>query len=175
MKKLSPKGIKTLKLVHIVLSAMWFGGGVAVTLMPILRSKYSNDAAYGIYIAMQFVDNAVIIPGAVGSVITGLIYSLFTGWGFTKHRWITCKWIFTVAMIIFGAAFLSPWVTNNCEMLKQGTSVLTQMPFLQNENNLKVGSVVQTICVVGIMMLSVFKPFSKKQPLNLNKPQKQIV
>lgn len=41
----------------------------------------------------MFIDYAIVIPGAILAVATGIIYGIFTKWGFFKHRWITVKWI----------------------------------------------------------------------------------
>jgi hypothetical protein len=38
------------------------------------------------------VETILRIPGAIGSLLSGLVYSLFTYWGWFKHRWITVNW-----------------------------------------------------------------------------------
>ena len=47
---------------------------------------------YGINLSMKLIDDFVIIPGGVGSLLTGLLYSIFTNWGWFKHKWVTTKW-----------------------------------------------------------------------------------
>lgn len=57
---------------------------------------------YGINLSMKFVDDWIIIPGAMGSLLTGVLYTVFTRWGWFKHRWITVKWAITIFGILFG-------------------------------------------------------------------------
>jgi dethiobiotin synthetase len=36
---------------------------------------------------------------ALATLIEGIVYSFFTNWGFTKHRWILWKWLMTVVLV----------------------------------------------------------------------------
>ena len=76
----------------------------------------------------------VVILGAFGCLITGLIYSSFSNWGFFKHTWLILKWIITVAAILFGTFFLGPWETTMMEISgKLGMSSLSDQTYLYNE------------------------------------------
>ena len=55
---------------------------------------------------LKVIDDYLIIVGAVGCVLTGILYGLFTNWGFFRHRWITIKWLLTVLMVAMG---IFPW------------------------------------------------------------------
>lgn len=173
MKKLNSKGIKVLKLFHIVLSAMWLGGAIGVTLLTFMRSHYSEDVVLGLYTAMKLVDDVVITPGAMGAAITGLIYSIFTGWGFFKHKWITLKWAITILQIILGAGFLARWVNSNYALLHEKAFALTNTVFLQNENMIKVVGLVQITLILVLMILSILKPFSVNQARSGNNTEYQ--
>lgn len=86
--------------------------------------------------------NIVVIPGAIGSLLTGLLYSLFSNWGFFKHNWLTFKWIVTVTAILFGTFFLGPWETAMMEISgKIGLASLTDSAYLYNQQmNLMFGT-----------------------------------
>ena len=51
---------------------------------------------------MRLIDDIVVIPGAILTVVTGVIYGMFTNWGFFKHKWIIVKWILGITIIIVG-------------------------------------------------------------------------
>jgi hypothetical protein len=70
---------------------LWLGGAVALTLMNFLLRADDGMQLYGINISMKLIDDFVIIPGGVGSLLTGLLYSIFTNWEWFKHKWITTK------------------------------------------------------------------------------------
>lgn len=98
--KLSSKGQKILKAVHILTAVCWVGGALSLFALNHFTGDFAfGDNAYGLNYAKHAVDVAVvIIPGAVGCFLTGLCYSLFTPWGFFKHGFIAAKWILTLAL-----------------------------------------------------------------------------
>ncbi len=72
---------------------------------------------FGINRSIRHVDLlVVVIPGAFGWLATGLIYGIFSHWGFFRHDWLTCKWAITVAAILFGTFFLDLWETRMMEI-----------------------------------------------------------
>jgi hypothetical protein len=53
------------------------------------RGVTDGRVLFGINRSIHHVDMAVVvIPGACGCLITGLIYSVFSNWGFFKQRWL---------------------------------------------------------------------------------------
>ena len=48
------------------------------------------------YPAMQLITRLVVVPLAIGSLLTGLIQSLGTPWGLFRHYWIVVKLLLTV-------------------------------------------------------------------------------
>ena len=104
MKKLNANGLKVLKIVHLFFVAIWVGGNISAVLLSFMPLIAQDNTLLGIYLAMEFIDYFVIIPGSLGCLITGIMYGIWTRWGFFKFKWISAKW---VVMIIqrrfFGA------------------------------------------------------------------------
>lgn len=73
-----------------------------------LKADVQNGGVlFGINQSTHHVDMLVIvIPGAIGCLITGLIYGIFTNWGFFKHNWMMFKWTITVTAIFLGTVSL---------------------------------------------------------------------
>lgn len=46
---------------------------------------------------LKFLDDYMVIVGANGCLLTGLVYSIFTNFGFVKFRWVTIKWLLTLS------------------------------------------------------------------------------
>ncbi len=105
-------------------------------------------------------DMTVVIPGAIGCLLTGLIYSLFSNWGFFRHRWLTFKWIFTVSAILFGTFFLGPWETAMMDISGRiGIASLHDTEYLWNQRmNLLFGSL-QVTLLFATLFISIFKPW----------------
>ena len=87
MPRLKAKGLKWLKGFHMIAVSCWVGGAVALILLYFLKEGVTDgEVLYGINQSIHHVDMAIIvIPGAFGCLLTGLIYSLFSNWGFFKH------------------------------------------------------------------------------------------
>ncbi len=168
MKKLGPKGLKWLKGIHLLCVACWIGGAISLLSLYFLKNDVSDGAVlYGINRSIHHVDMLIIvIPGAIGCLLTGLIYSVFSHWGFFKHHWISFKWIVTVAIILFGTFFLGPWETTMMEISgERGMAALTDPAYLYNQRmNLIFGSLQAAVLVVTLFV-SIFKPWKKhKRP-----------
>jgi len=164
MIKLNANGLRWLKAFHLLAVSCWVGGAVSLILLYFIKTGISDGGVlYGINRSIHHVDMAVVvIPGAFGCFITGLVYSTFSNWGFFRHRWLIFKWIVTVIAILFGTFFLGPWETEMMKISgKTGLSSLTDAEYLYNEKmNLFFGTVQVSVLIITIF-ISVFKPWKK--------------
>ena len=99
--KLKKTGLKWLKMLHLICVCCWLGGALALFAINLHQSQASSQAMLnGMNLSAHLVDVwIIIIPGANGCLVTGLIYGLFTNWGFVKHRWIAVKWLLTIPVL----------------------------------------------------------------------------
>jgi len=166
MPKLGPKGLRWLKGFHLIAVACWVGGAVSLLLLYFIKQGVTDGGVlYGINRSIHHVDMAVVvIPGAFGCLLTGILYSTFSNWGFFKHQWMVLKWIVTVAAILFGTFYLGPWETTMMEISgKLGISALTDPPYLYNQRmNLLFGAL-QCLVLMTTVFISIFKPWKKKE------------
>ncbi len=166
MPKLKAKGLKWLKGFHLIAVSCWVGGAVALILLYFLKGGVTEGGVlYGINQSIHHVDmSVVVIPGALGCLMTGFIYALFSSWGFFKHTWLTFKWIVTVAAILFGTFFLGPWETSMMEISGEiGISSTSDPAYLYNEKmNLIFGAIQVTVLMITIF-ISIFKPWKSKK------------
>jgi hypothetical protein len=161
MAKLGASGRKVLRTIHLIMAGLWIGGAVGLNLMIIgLQSAESDGQLLGFNLACKFMDDAVLIPGAMGCLITGFIISLKTNWGFKKHRWVLIKWFLTVFCILFGTFYLGPTV-NDQPLISgaEGLAALANPEYMNNYYSSLKGGLFQVICLVFMFYLSVFKPF----------------
>jgi len=116
---------------------------------------------YGINQSIHHVDMAVVvIPGAIGCLLTGLAYSTLSNWGFFRQRWIIIKWIITISAIFFGTFFLGPWETAMMKISGElGLASLADQEYLYNQRmNLWFGTL-QCLVLLLTVWISVFKPW----------------
>ena len=162
MNKLSSKAQRWLKSVHVFFACLWVGGAITITLMNFFINASDGMQLYGINLSMKFVDDFIIIPGAVGSLLTGLIYSLFTNWGWFKHNWIIVKWVINMTGVIFGTFWLGPWLNSLPPMAKdQGLQALTNKTYIYNQDMLYCWGTFQAATIIFALFISVLKPWKK--------------
>lgn len=164
MIRLSAKGLRWLKGLHLLAASCWIGGALSLITLYFLKSGVDDGGVlYGVNRSIHHVDtNIVVLPGAIGSLMTGLCYSLFSNWGFFRQRWLTVKWITTVTAIIFGTFWLGPWETAMMEISgKLGMAALQDPAYRHNQlMNLAFGAL-QTATLAVLVFISVFKPWKK--------------
>ena len=162
MRKFGPTGLKWLKGIHLFTVCCWIGGAVSLLLLyPLKDGVNDGGVLFGINQSIHHVDMAVVVvPGAIGCLLTGLVYGIFTRWGFFKHGWMIYKWILTVAAILFGTFYLGPWETEMMDISgKLGLDALKDEAYLYNQAmNLWFG-LLQVLFLVLTVFISVFKPW----------------
>jgi len=163
MKKLSSKGMKTLKTFHLLLVMMWVIGVLAMSMLFLLKP----DTGEGLYTTLNiilFIDDVFVVPGALLTVVTGIVYGIFTNWGFFKHRWITIKWIVSILVILVGTFYFKPHLDAAIEAADQirntGIYAFSDIPDTQIN---QYSSFLQGIALVVLVVISVFKPWKNKK------------
>jgi hypothetical protein len=161
--KLSTKKQKWLKVLHIYLGGIWGGGAASLFAIHCMYPANSGAELYARNMAMIFIDNYIIIPAAIGSCMTGLIYSHLTKWGYTKYYWVMAKWILTIAFITIGFFWLIPWL-NNMLVISEAirySPVIDSSSFDVAMSVHFAMTVLQTILLFFVVMISVFKPWGR--------------
>ena len=165
MQKLGKNGLKWLKGFHMLTVSCWIGGGVALFLLYFLKDGVDDGRVlYGINQSIHHVDMLlIVIPGAIGCLLTGLIYGFFTNWGFFKHNWLIFKWILTVLTILFGTFFLGPWETEMMNISGDlGLTALSDPAYLYSQNMNFIWGGLQTFLLMVTVFISIFKPWKSK-------------
>jgi hypothetical protein len=163
MKKIKGSGIKILKIIHLLFSFMWIGGGLCMVLLLLTTTPLESHEMYMRSFALKMVDDYLVIPGALGCFFTGIIYGIWTNWGFFKYKWITVKWILCVAMILSGTFLMGPWVNGNVYQI-QDISKYTpdNSEFFYNVSQTIIWGSIQVSSLLIVVIISVFKPWKSK-------------
>ena len=165
MYRLGVKGRKWLLSVHIFFSCMWAGAGICLIGLAVsILGGISPQAVPGINVAMKIIDDFIIIPAAFGALLSGLIFSLWTHWGFFKHYWVIIKWIGNFGGILFGTFWLGPWVNGMVSIaMTEGAGVYTNAAYLCMLKSNVIGGGIQVSSLVFLIFVSVMKPWAKRK------------
>lgn len=166
MGNLNARGQRILKIFHLICAGLWIGGAVALNLMiAALGPARSGAELLGYDVARKFVDDLIIIPGAMGCLLSGLLISILTPWGFFKHRWVTVKWILTVACILFGTFVLGPMINGQPPIsLALGLEALADPVYTANRDHNLLWGILQALLIFFMVVISVLKPWKKAAP-----------
>lgn len=149
---------------HILSASVWIGAVVVLFLLSLLSFWIQHPAQLVfLHDALRMIEYWMIIPPAFASLISGGLLSWKTKWGFFQFRWVTTKWIATVSLILFGALFLNTWIEGTAALSKQVGLASWQNPTYKLYFRLHMVFVpVQWLVLVGMLFLSVFKPWGKR-------------
>lgn len=164
MKKLGSKGLKVLKTLHLIFAMIWTTGAIAMVLVTFLAKAELGDELHMKYSILLLIDNWLIITGAMTSLAIGIVYGVFTNWGFFKHRWIIVKWIITVAEILFGTFAYHPWLIRNLEIIGQlKEEAVHNAEYMTNNTWMEISGFFQAGLLLFLIVISVFKPWKAKK------------
>ena len=166
MKKLSPKWTRLLKFLHIIFVSLWLVGVISIVIIILLSDPNDSMELYGINLSLLIIDDFIIIPGAIGTVLTALVYSIFTHWGWFKFNWLKGKWIITGLGMFLGAVFLRPWLVEMVDISKDlGIDALDDSRYVFLQNMIILMGIFQVIIILIAFYLAVFKPWNKKKKM----------
>ncbi|NDV82722.1 hypothetical protein D0T87_12125 [Bacteroides sp. 51] len=149
---------------HIFFAFSWIIGGVVLCVLAFVTHPETGGELYMRSRILQIVDDYFIVCGALGALITGLIYSIWTNWGFFKHPWIIVKWVMTILQMVFGTFVLGPYINDNVIIASQlRDAALTDPAFLANVESTQLWGTVQVSLLIVLIVISVQKPWKKSK------------
>ena len=160
MKQIKGGGLKILKAAHLAFACMWVGGALGLMALLLAASPQESHEMYMRSRAVEILDDWIVIPGAMGCLLTGLIYGVWTSWGFFRHRWVAVKWMLTVTMILVGTFLMGPWVDGNVYPVADIAKYAPDnKAFFDNVSNTLLFGYGQVFCLMAVVVVSVFRPW----------------
>jgi hypothetical protein len=151
---------KWLKVWHLVFVTIWLGSALALLAGQIWLRTVPELLPYWILDTLNMIDWFVLVPGATGVVITGVIFSLKTHWGWGKeYYWIRAKWLIALLGVIVGTFYLAPWLHEMLIIAKaEGVEAYQNTHYQDLSGWLYFWGFVQVITLLYATFLSTFKP-----------------
>nr|WP_244404572.1 DUF2269 family protein [Parageobacillus caldoxylosilyticus] len=163
MKKIGPKGLKWLKILHLFFVILFFGGILSSTALNLQIDLTNYDETNLMYKNIIIISDNVVRYGAVGTLLIGFIYGFFTNWGFFKHRWVGVKFVLYIIQTIVGIFVVDKLMVANMELLEtQKKLALSNPVFIHNHEIRQYAVMFQVAATIFILIISVLKPWRKK-------------
>ncbi len=163
---LGTAGKQWLKSAHLVVSVIWLGAAISMKVLRLAWAPVGAGDLYAVDHAIGLIDNWVVVPAAWASLLTGLLESWLTAWGFFKYRWVTLKWIGTAALMLYAPLFISQW-DRRIEAISQAEGLLAlQNPAYLHYRLLYGWSAAAFIAVLALLsLISTLKPWMRSDKL----------
>jgi len=159
---LNKTGRRWLRVIHIVFIAALLGGLASIltiSAIPELDMQALFIANYSIYTLF----NLVVTWSFYGVVVTGLIYSVFTHWGLTKHWWIIGKWTGTVTLFILVWVWLGPAINGMVALADIGMSESSLPPEYEGFHNTLFPMIAISILIIfTLIAITIFRPWGQR-------------
>lgn len=164
MAKLSINQKKWWLSAHIGFAALWTGTVLSMFLLSFRNvSSMSGEALLTLNSAINLLDDWVVIPAAIGSVITATVLCWGTNYGFTKFYWVITKWVLSSSLVVFGTFWLFPWGNLAEKIAKEdGIAALNNSAYSFDARGVLLGTLAQSVFLLVIIGISVLKPWGRR-------------
>jgi hypothetical protein len=155
---------------HITFSIGWLGA-VVVFLVIAIAGLISQDeqVVRSAYLTLKLIGWFVIVPFCLASLLTGVVESLFTPWGFFRYYWIVVKLFLTIVATIVLLLHMQP-ISYLADIALVTTLSNTQFRGLRIQFVADAGAALLVLLV--ITTISVYKPWGRTQ-YGVNKENEQ--
>ena len=139
--------------VHLTCSVGWIGAVIVYLALGVsARSSQDAETVRAAWIAMELTGWFVIVPLAVGSLLTGLVMAVVTPWGLFRHYWV----VISLGLTLFSAVILLVHMPTVSAMTDMAGQASLAEPARLGGDLLHPG--LGLIVLLIIMALNVYKP-----------------
>lgn len=87
--------------VHLTLSVGWVGAVAAYLALDVATATSQDPQTLrAAYLGMGLIVRYVIVPLALGSLLTGLVMAVGTRWGLVRHYWVLISLLLTIVATV---------------------------------------------------------------------------
>lgn len=164
MRKIGPYGMKWLKILHVFLVVLFFGGILSSLAINLSIDLTKYDESYLGYKNLIIISDQIVRWGAIGTLLVGFTYGFFTNWGFFKHRWVGVKFVLYIIQTMVGIFVVDKLMVANMELLEAQKEMALKNPAFIHNHEIRQYAVYFQVAVTSfIFILSFLKPWRKKK------------
>jgi len=164
MARIGRKGRLWLRAFHVFFMGLFMGSFISESF--IIASKGSAQSDCALQAMYKIVDTFGIVNGPCGGgiIITGVLLSWLTPWGFFKHKWVVYKIAATFLYLLVFFALCLPLVGKLAALAEAGgLSALQNPEYISDWNRLIILYTFCTLLLISAVFVSVIKPWRKRE------------
>jgi uncharacterized protein with FMN-binding domain len=165
---LGKQGRRVLLTAHITFACIWIGA-LVVTLLLVGMQQIRPVAAWrpGLDRAVLLIHEQLMVNASYGFVVTGLMFSLMTSWGAFRLWWVSLKWVLLAALGVALPMWVAPHVSAMTALSDaMSGEVAGVAAYAGHARAVMVAAALQLLVLVGVVGLSVFKPWGPRTVLH---------
>jgi len=160
--KLPTTGQKWLRTFHLYLACVWGGGASSLFAIHCLYRPSPGPELYARNLALLYVDNWILVPSALGCLVTGLLYCHLTRWGYFRYWWIIAKLVANSLLLLIGFFWFVPFIVRMVKFSRAAARYMEIDPGYNAAMLVHMAvAAVQALLVLLLVILSVFKPWGR--------------
>lgn len=163
--RLPPTARKALLAVHLGFSVGWLGAVLAYLGLGVAATGTEPETVRAAWITMDVLGWWVLVPLALGALVTGVAIALTTPWGLVRHYWV----LISLGLTLISAVVLvlhMPSVSRTAELAR--TSDPARLATLGGD---LLHPAVGLVVLVVVLVLNVYKPRGETG-LGLRRPRR---
>jgi len=159
------QGKRILLSIHLLLNSIWIGGIIAIMFMNLLRAHaVDGDQLYAMNMLLFKIHDDLVMNVSFGVILTGLLFSLFTQWGFVGFYWVAAKWIGVMTLFVLITFYLAPSINVMAAIADVDRAhAVTNPLYLQFGKESMMFLSLQLLLLVLVILVSVFKPWGQRK------------
>lgn len=169
MSRVGVRAHKWLKAFHIVFSGVWVGTTLGALILNLRASSATDGASLSAHlVSAQLIAN--LIPMAsVGTIVTGLLLSLLTSWGFFKYWPVVLQLAAAVLVIVIAQIWLDPAAVTLRDIAEtKGIHALQNADYSLAFRLLVLCAGVNLAILVSTSLVATIKPWGRTRRVNLS-------
>jgi hypothetical protein len=115
---------------------------------------------YPVNLVMERLDEFVMIPVPLVAIVTGVLLSLGTLWGFIRWYWLLVKQAATYVLLVLAPFTLHEWIVQMTNLSRAGVA---GAPYTDVQRLHIVASVITIAAAAAIITISVLKPWGRRK------------
>jgi len=150
---------------HFTFVILWFSGLIGTILLAMLTTTMTDrELVFAAHLFIEFFDHFLVIPGAIGCLLTGIWLSVRTNWGLTNYYWIIIKLIGNIGIILAGSTMIRALISETITLSSSNQINPLQNPAYINARQMFIlGSTILLAVLCSLVILSVIKPWGKRK------------
>ena len=164
MAKIGRKGRLWLRAFHIFFIGLWMGAIISqLVILSFTGLAQSDDGIKAMYKIPEIL-NITSGPGFFGTLITGVLLSWLTPWGFFKHKWVMYSATMIVIDILIVFILSDPMIAKLSALVEaEGLGALQNPEYISTWNSFVIVAAICPLFVSSAVFVSVIKPWRKRE------------